>query len=107
MHQNDDGTRSAEDVLRLVRALILELAPNPGGAHAENPRLIDDLAYHSLALLELAFTLEDEFGLEPIDAETARGIVTVNDVERYVLDRVLPGASGTQSLASFDQDSRA
>jgi len=75
---------------RLIRNLIRELAPAPDAIAGENSRLVEDLGYHSLALLELAFTLEDEFGLEPIDQETAKTIVTARDIEEYVMQRVLP-----------------
>jgi acyl carrier protein len=71
-----------------VRAVIIELSPNPDGQSAENPRLVDDLEYHSLALLELAFALEDEYELNPIDEKTARKIQTVKDVEDHVVDEL-------------------
>jgi acyl carrier protein len=82
--------RSEEQMRGLIRDLIRELAPTPDGLAAENPRLVEDLGYHSLALLELAFTLEDEFGLDPIDQETAKTIVTAGDIEEYVMRRALP-----------------
>ena len=47
--------------------------------------LVANLGFHSLALLELAFTLEDEYDLQPIDEQTARGIRTVRDVEDTVV----------------------
>jgi acyl carrier protein len=73
------------DVRRLVRELVVELAPNPAGAEADDPRLVEDLAYHSLALLEVAFTLEDEYELDPIDEETAREINTLADIQNHVV----------------------
>jgi acyl carrier protein len=81
--------RSEQDVRALIRNLILELAPNPDGARPDQAALlIDDLEYHSLALIELAFTLEDEFDLEPIDETTATQIVTARDVEEFVLGKL-------------------
>lgn len=67
-----------------VRAIIRELAPVQDVELLPTSRLVDDLGYHSLALLELAFTLEDEFDLDPLDEETARKIVTVQDVADLV-----------------------
>jgi acyl carrier protein len=81
--------RSEEEIRSLIRSLVRELAPQPDGLVAENPRLVEQLGYHSLALLELAFTLEDEFGLEPIDQESAKLIVTARDVEEFVIQRVV------------------
>jgi acyl carrier protein len=82
------GERTDEEVLDIVRAVIRELAPNPEGAVEPESRLIEDLGFHSLALLELAFTLEDEFDLDPIDEETGRSIILVGDVERLVLRKI-------------------
>jgi acyl carrier protein len=77
---------SDEDIAQFVREVIFELAPNQDEAmHTMSARLIDDLEYHSLALLELAFTLEDELSLEPIDEEVAQQIQTVGDVVAHVL----------------------
>jgi acyl carrier protein len=81
--------RNEQDVRLLIRNLIMELAPNPDGSRpGEDAMLVDDLEYHSLALIELAFTLEDEFDLEPIDETTARQIVTDRDVEEFVLAKL-------------------
>lgn len=68
-----------------VRSIIIELAPNPAGAKPDTTRLVEDLEYHSLALLELGFTLEDEFNLPPIDQEQVQHITTVEEVENLVL----------------------
>jgi acyl carrier protein len=63
----------------------VELAPtNPTSVNADD-RLVEDLGFHSLVFVELAFALEDAFDLEPIDEERAEGIVTVEDVEALVL----------------------
>lgn len=63
---------------------ILELAPSSISAPTEQTRLVEDLGYHSLALLELAFALEDKFALPAMDAEQAQKIGTMLDVEEYV-----------------------
>jgi len=73
-----------ESVRSLIREVIVDLAPSPGEIVAE-ARLVEDLGYHSLSLLELAFSLEDEFDLPTIDEPTARRILTVGDVEQHVL----------------------
>jgi acyl carrier protein len=73
-----------EEVRLLIREIITDLAPSPEEPVPE-ARLIEDLGCHSLSLLELAFSLEDEFDLPTIDETTARQILTVNDVEQHVL----------------------
>jgi len=75
-------------VLTLVGEAIAALAPNRDAAVTADARLVEDLEYHSLALVELAILLEDEFALERIDVESAKSIERVADVQRYVLDRL-------------------
>lgn len=77
--------RHEQEWLATIRAVIAELAPDQDIAFAQETLLVEGLGYHSLALIELAFTLEDEFDLPPIDEEIARGILTVGDVESYVM----------------------
>jgi acyl carrier protein len=78
--------RTEEDVRTRVRTIVLELAPNPENLPGEDGRLVEDLGYHSLALLELAFTLEDDFELSPIDEQTARAIINIRDVQDHVVN---------------------
>jgi acyl carrier protein len=77
---------SKQDICILIGRIVRELAPHPDAGVGNQLKLVDELEYTSLALLELAFTLEDEFELPPIDEETARKIVTIADVEAHVLD---------------------
>lgn len=73
------------DVRSKVQSIIVELAPKPGGASEGETLLVEDLEYHSLALLELGFTLEDEFDLPPVDQEAVQHITTVAQVEDLVI----------------------
>ncbi len=86
---------SDEEARALVGAIVSDLSPTKAEP-VLGARLVDDLGYHSLALLELAFALEDEFNLPTIDEATARSIITVADVERHVLTtlRALAQPSG-------------
>lgn len=77
--------RSEEDVRDSVRAIVLELAPNPDAGDDGGLRLVEDLGFHSLALLELAFTLEDEFDLPPIDEQSAQRITSIEKVGDHVV----------------------
>ena len=96
MHESSVPVRSESDVKTLVGEIVIELAPNPGAGAGSDVRLVDELEYTSLALLVLAFTLEDEFELPPIDEATARNIVTVADIE----DHVVSGLRGEGRLAA-------
>lgn len=80
---------TAADVRQTVLGIIQQLAPEPGRFDpAKDLHLVDDLGFHSLALLELAFAIEDDFDLPPIDEETGRGIQTTEQVLEYVLGQL-------------------
>lgn len=77
----------AAQIAATIRELILELAPNQTITTLKpEHRLVEDLDYHSLALMELAFTLEDEFSLDTIREEDIQRITTAADVERHVFE---------------------
>jgi acyl carrier protein len=80
--------RTEAQIRQIVLNVILEMAPNPEGGSAPETTLVDDLGYHSLALMEVAFALEDEFDLDPIDEASARTITTVGAVQNYVVDKL-------------------
>ncbi len=91
-----------QSVRENIRQIILEIAPSESVTELKpEHRLVDDLQYHSLALMELAFTLEDEFALEPITEEEAQKIRTAGDVEAYVV------AELTRKRGSVEQRSEA
>ena len=73
------------DLRARIRSIIVQVAPNPDGVQTGETRLVEHLEYHSLALLELGFTLEDEFDLPPIDQAQVQDITTVGQVEDLVL----------------------
>jgi len=84
----DSRTAPTRDTVRArVREIITRLAPNPGALPppGEHARLVEQLGYDSLALLELAFEVEETFGLRPMDVQTASTIHTSDELEAYVL----------------------
>jgi acyl carrier protein len=78
-------TWTREEARALIEEIVVELAPAPHLALTD-ARLIEDLGYHSLTLLELAFSLEDEFDLPTLDEAVARQILTVGDIEQHVTE---------------------
>jgi acyl carrier protein len=80
--------RAVQDVRAAVRAMVLELAPARDDTVGPDAGLVDALGYHSLALLELAFTLEEEFDLAPIEEATARRITTLHAIEDHVIEQL-------------------
>lgn len=77
--------RTESDVRDIVRTVVIELSPERDENAQPSALLVEDLAYNSLALVELAFTLEDEFDLSPIDEPTARRITTMGAVQDHVV----------------------
>lgn len=74
------------DALRAkVRETLLRFAASTPESISRDTQLVNDLGYHSLAMLEAIFTLEDEIGVELIDDGTAGEITTVGDVEDQVV----------------------
>jgi acyl carrier protein len=78
-----------EDQVRArIRDLVANLSPAEAPEIMPDSRLVNDLEYQSLALLELAFALEEEYDLPPIDEAIASQIVMVSDIEEYVLSQL-------------------
>jgi acyl carrier protein len=96
---SSDAKSADTDVRARVRSIILQVAPNPDGVQAGGEtKLIDHLEYHSLALLELGFTMEDEFNLPPLDQSRVQDITSVEEVEDLVL-RLLREQGDQQAAA--------
>jgi acyl carrier protein len=85
--------RTEEETRRQIREIVISMAPDSSSADEQDPHLVETLGYHSLALLELAFALEDEYALPPIDQESAQSIRRVSDVEDYVLAQLRAAAA--------------
>ena len=73
-------TAVQDDVLALVTAL----APGPAAEPDLHSRLIDDLGYTSLRLLELCIAVERAFALPPLGHDTLAGVSTVGDLVNLV-----------------------
>ena len=49
---------------------------------------VDDLGADSVDLVDLSMALEEEFGMEEMEAEEIEGIVTVGDLYKYMQDHL-------------------
>lgn len=75
-------------VFRKVQSVLAErLARDPGEITRES-RLQEDLEVDSLDLVDLSMVLEDEYGIDILGGDIG-DIVTVGDVVKLVLDRLL------------------
>jgi acyl carrier protein len=77
----------AENISEKVKDIVVEqLGVNPEQVVPE-ARFIEDLAADSLDIVELIMALEEEFGVDVPDDEAAK-LLSVNDVVRYIEDKV-------------------
>jgi len=75
-------------IKKRVRELVSDLSPESTDSIEPTSRLLEDLSLDSVALLELAVTLEQEFDLPAMSPEHAGSIATVEQLENYIADRV-------------------
>jgi acyl carrier protein len=80
--------RTETNVRETVRSIVIEVSPERDESASASTGLIEGLGFNSLALVELAFTLEDEFDLAPIEEVTARRITTLAAVQDHVVDEL-------------------
>ena len=59
------------------------MEPNSVKAHTA---FVDDLGADSVDLVDLSMALEEEFGMEEMEAEEIESIVTVGDLYKYMQD---------------------
>lgn len=91
-----------------VRAVVHEvvrlIAPFPQEAVTDEQELVNHLAYHSLALAELGFALEELFSLDAVTPEQAMSMNTVGDIAALISNAVagdeatLPAVSDISSF---------
>ncbi len=74
----------SNDVAVRVRKLVGDLVPAGGREAASSDRLVEDLGYDSVAMVELAVALEVEFDLQDIAEDEAMSLVTVEDIESTI-----------------------
>lgn len=78
--------------MRDARSIVLALAPVPPADPAgltSSTRLVADLGYDSLALVELTAALVEELG---VDEERAVDVLTVGDVDELAAASASPPA---------------
>jgi acyl carrier protein len=84
VNASEAPTQSARQrVIRLIAALAVPQRAPDGVAAGD--RLIDDLGFDSVRLIELAMTLERAFGLPPQRPENLATVSIVDDVVTFAL----------------------
>ncbi|MFI6046544.1 acyl carrier protein [Nocardia sp. NPDC051321] len=68
------------EVAQRVRTLVHAMAPDPQAQTGDTQRLIEDLGFDSLRLMELTVVLERSFGLPRYQPEQLVGVRRVGEV---------------------------
>jgi acyl carrier protein len=79
---------SHDDIAERVRDLVGSLVPAGARVVGPDDRLVEDLGFDSVAVLELALALEVEFDLQEIDEEQTVDLATVADIETLIAKAV-------------------
>ena len=87
----------------VVHEVVRLIAPHPPQQVNAQLRLIHDLGFHSLALAELGFTLEDLFGLDAVTPERAMTLREVGDIVALIQDAVAEGAARPPLVADVEE----
>jgi len=77
-----------DNIRQKVRSLVERMASAPKGPVRSSERLIDDLGYDSLRLIDLAHSLESEFAMPPVNEREMMSVITVGDLEDLVVGRL-------------------
>ena len=72
---------------KLCEFIAEQFGVEPDSVNADTS-FIDDLGADSVDLVELSMALEDEFGLEEMEAEDVESIKTVGDLCKYLQDHL-------------------
>ena len=72
---------------KLCKLIADQFGVEPDSVKADTA-FVDDLGADSVDLVDLSMALEEEFGMEEMEAEEIEGIVTVGDLYKYMLDHL-------------------
>lgn len=87
------------DVDTVVRRMVGLFAPEPTELARPDDTLLRDLGFSSLRLMELAFTLEELFEMDPAVASEAPPGGTVSDLCAFIAEKL---ASGEATMPTPD-----
>jgi acyl carrier protein len=87
------ATATVDATRQRIRLIVGDVAPLRRTGAGRSSRLIADLGFDSLGLLELATVLERDLALEPLPMDELTGVQTLGELEDLVLD-ALTGTGG-------------
>ena len=72
---------------KLCKLIADQFGVEPDAVTADTA-FVDDLGADSVDLVDLSMALEEEFGMEEMEAEEIESIVTVGDLYKYMQDHL-------------------
>jgi len=87
----------------VVHEVVRLITPRPPEQVTAQLRLIQDLGFHSLALAELGFTLEDLFGLDAVTPERAMTLREVGDIVTLIEEAIADGSARPPLVADVEE----
>ena len=72
---------------KLCKLIADQFGVEPDAVNADTA-FVDDLGADSVDLVDLSMALEEEFGVEEMEAEEIEAIVTVGDLYKYMQDHL-------------------
>lgn len=72
---------------KLCKLIADQFGVEPDAVNADTA-FVDDLGADSVDLVDLSMALEEEFGMEEMEAEEIESIVTVGDLYKYMQDHL-------------------
>ena len=72
---------------KLCKLIADQFGVEPDSVTADTA-FVDDLGADSVDLVDLSMALEEEFGMEEMEAEEIESIVTVGDLYKYMQDHL-------------------
>ena len=72
---------------KLCKLIAEQFGVDPESVTADSA-FVDDLGADSVDLVDLSMALEEEFGMEEMEAEEIEAIVTVGDLYKYMQEHL-------------------
>lgn len=72
---------------KLCKLIADQFGVEPDSVNADTS-FVDDLGADSVDLVDLSMALEEEFGMEEMEADEIEAIVTVGDLYKYMQDHL-------------------
>lgn len=86
----------------VVGRMVGMFAPEPTERARPEDLLLEDLGFTSLRLLELAFTLEELFMMDPATMGSAPPVGTVRDLSDFLAEKVSTGEATVPTMDAVE-----